>query len=465
MRTPPQLPAISEGNVLALARKAKVLDDPFYKDLIYGACHSKNPALMKYLLKELENIILEETLKGHPFPYPTQESFDLLLRGPAITLGQVIRSRQSTIARYNLDWLAMPTLVVGQPMTGKTQFLLCTATQALFAGRNIAVFEVEKHDFSGLTKLVHDLKESGDPRFIHMPEVITLTRNNVLPLNPLEVQWPLTPDETLTLFVETFCREFGVLEAGEPILRRAVQSLYRKRGIYEGSDEFPTLEDLLHEIAALKEIFGNRITPGSRLGNARDSLLNKLDGLLSTNRRMFQWKRGYAVADLVRRSLVHEMHSMNDAAARFVAHILLGNIIRYCIATNRMDCGLQNLIIVDEAKWFAPPVPRDKRQHSNLARTLAVAREAGLGFLIADQTTDLDDAPLRYSALKICFRLGAGQDIVTMGESLGLNVEQARHIRKLGVGEAVMGMPQQEAVLIKTPDFDTLAATLVERAG
>ena len=403
---------------------------------------------------------MDQVLKGHPFPYPTQASFDRLLQGPAITLGQVIHPRKTIIARYNLDWLCMPTFVAGQPMAGKTQFLLCLATQALFAGRNIAAFEIEKHDFSGLTKFVHELKQTGDPRYQHMPEVITLTRNHPLPINPTEVHWPLAPDETRTLFVETFCREYGVLDAGEPILRRAVDSLYTKRGIYDGGDEFPTLKDVLIEVASVKEIFGSKITPSSRLGNARDSLLNKIDGLLATNRQMFQDKKGYPLSELVRRSFVCEMHSMDDKAARFVAQILLRNIIKYCIATNRMDCGLQSLIVVDEAKWFAPPVPSNSPQGSNLARTIALAREAGLGFLIADQTTDVDSALLRYSALKVCFRLGAGQDIVAMGESLGLNIEQARCIRKLGVGEAVMGMPEQEAVLMKAPDFDTLAAAL-----
>lgn len=458
MPTPAQIPIISEAQVLKLARRAKVLNDPYFKDLIFGAFHSKNPTLMKLLVKELEEIGLDEELEGHPFPHPTQESFDRLLQGPAITLGRIVRTH--TIARYNLDWLAMPTFVVGQPMTGKTQFLLCMATQALFAGRNIAVFELEKHDFSSLTKLVDMLKATGNPRYRHMPEVITFTRNNVPPINPLEVQWPLSPDDALSLFVETFCREFGVLDAGEPILRRAVELLYRRRGIYDDSDDFPTIEGVLKEVASTKEIFGNKITPGSRVGNARDGLLNKLDGLLSTNRQMLQWKKGYPVSELVQRSFVFEMHSMNDIAARFAAQILLRNILKYCIATNRMNCGLQNLIVVDEAKWFAPPASPQSRQHTNLARTLAVAREAGLGFLIADQTTDLDDAVLRYSTLKVCFRLGAGADLLTIGESLGLSVEQARYIRKLGVGQAVMGMPEQEAALIQTPDFDTLAGQL-----
>ena len=48
MKGSSQLPAVSDAKVLQLAEQAKVLDDPFYQDRIYGACHSKNPALRKF---------------------------------------------------------------------------------------------------------------------------------------------------------------------------------------------------------------------------------------------------------------------------------------------------------------------------------------------------------------------------------------------------------------------------------
>lgn len=120
------------------------------------------------------------------------------------------------------------------------------------------------------------------------------------------------------------------------------------------------------------------------------------------------------------------------------------------IAVGERGNILRNLVVIDEAKWLAPPGYNDKLAFSPLTYVLSQAREVGMGLVLADQTAELDEAVFVNSLTKVCFRLGSGKDIRKIRDAFSLTQAQADFINRLDTGQCIVRVPSEDPFLLQT---------------
>jgi hypothetical protein len=330
---------------------------------------------------------------------------------------------------WRFDWLNQHAYIGGASGTGKTNALYGIALQVM-RYVPVIIFDREKQDYRHLLRLNPSLMVFDNNEFI---------------FNPLEVPSGVKPAHHITAFVSIFSKSNALLDGSIAMCTKAVHELYEQYKIFDGGTEFPTLFDLYDKVKSYK------IARYSRDAGYQDSILNRLDCYLIESPRAYGHSRGFPVRELVERSFVPEVKGLSERHSRCLLSWLLYSIFLYRIANAHRGNALRNLVIIDEGKWAAPPGFNQNTGFVPLASILAQSREAGLGILLADQTANLDESIFVQSRLKMCFRMGSGEDIERIRKTFALSKEQAAHIPKLDTGQAIVRIPRVDPFLVKVP--------------
>lgn len=392
----------------------------------------QNPVLAESIRKRLTIDATRRLIEGLKFSAPRME--DLALHADpeaSLVLGEARDSGITVL--YAVRLARQHLLILGATGEGKTSFLYALVVQFVQFG-SVWVFEGgAKTDFRHLTQLLPDL-------LVLDPETMAF--------NPWQVHEGQHPRRVLTMAEEMFAMTNWLRDGSRAMLRKAGHSLFAERGIFAGGDDFPTLIDIRHRVASLK-------VPGySRSAAYKDSALNRKDGFLSEAPKLYTYRKGFDIADLARRSFVYELQDLSPPHAAFQFYSLISTLIDHRIANGkRGDAAWPVMVVVDEAKWIAPP--RNELGFSPLEYLLAQARELGVSFVFADQSTELNPALFTQCRLLAAFRLGGGANIEAVRKAFGLTKEQADHLHKLQVGEAVVRLPRIDPFILRTPHFRT----------
>jgi hypothetical protein len=408
--------------LLRLAQRAKAENHPFVRDSIVASLIDDDEQADAELAGALYMAALHHELDGHPFEFPTAGQILAEAHGRECII--IAKSPDiDCVFVYPVDALAQNALIVGAPGTGKTSVERAIAAQVMRHGRSVWAIDREKRDFRGLI--------AGNPDFIVFDETSFV-------FNPLQSHAPIRRQHQAEAFISIFCKENAVLDLGESLLRTVVFSLLQEKAN-------PTFFDVRNAVANL---------PGhhsSAVGRSRDSLTAKMDAYLIANEQLYGASEGFPIAELAERSFVLEVKGLSESHARFLTNMLLYTLYLWRLARNERGNVLRTLVIIDEAKWLAPPGYNHHTGFSPIAHLLSQGRETGIGLLIADQTAHLDAAVFANTRLKLCFRLGDGVDIERVRKSMGLSEEQAAFISRLGTGEAAARIPQVKPFLIRIP--------------
>ncbi|MBQ6337947.1 MAG: ATP-binding protein [Kiritimatiellae bacterium] len=213
------------------------------------------------------------------------------------------------------------------------------------------------------------------------------------------------------------------------------------------SGAVPTMDSFYNDLAAV--IDGQNLS-GDYGRNIRGALLTRINSLrIGPRGRLFNSETPFDVAKLLSRPTVIEMRKVgNDESKAFLTGVLMLRIYKYFESLGESE-NLKNLLVLEEAhRVFKRAsgksdslVGNNTAQHAVeiFENILSEVRAYGLGIVIADQMPlRLSEGAIKNTNLKIAHRLGAREDAVEIGGSMGLDPEHSAFLNRLKVGEALV---------------------------
>ena len=375
-----------------------------------------HPEIMGMAKRNIALIGFQEA--DNPFkPFPTREQAKKDLSGP-LKLGFVNESDSVFGINYNV--LCKPLINVGRPDSGKSQLIKFMIAQCL----------INKTDFN---VLIPDLKKE----YRHLASICknlkVLTRDRIF-INPLQVPSWCHPDTYLFALSETFISENYLAGTSLNLLIKTLQYLYRKRGIYDGSENYPTLIDLYNFIS-----FQFEKTKSYKFGDILLWLQNRIVPYFFTPN--FNCQLGIPFDTWRTENLVLEMdEGFTDNMYNFVVAHILHQLYMFNKAKN-LTGRLRHLFNIDEARILFQPY-RDKKDfgESIINKDVTKTRAYGIGYLVSSQeTVSINDILRSLSFIKIAFPLTDELDLQFIQNSWGLSKEQKDYLFRL--------KPQRQAVV------------------
>jgi len=260
----------------------------FYNPGIAGEI--RNAFLVK-AQREGIDILIED-----PFlPCPKQED----LKGE-IEVGKVIQNGQTFGIRmdklYNI-------LVVGEIRSGKTNL----------------IYRIIESLADKTTFLVFDLRRDYRHLVRKLPQ-IQVIRAKELRYNPLRPPDNVPPKDWLGLVCEVFCHVFKLLVGSREFLIKVLDELYRIYRVYEGSDCFPTLGDLLTLLESKKYLRDNMC--GQNLVYLQ-RITGRLKGVIILGGEIFNIDRGFDFKKLMDSCVVLEMESIDEYLQNYLIIMII----------------------------------------------------------------------------------------------------------------------------------------------
>lgn len=416
--------------IFDLAKMAKLDNDPRILRRAYSAAVSGSPSALSALTTYLNRKVAEQLSRQIPFYVPVGDQVRVSAPDNRLVgFGAIKGTRMPFVVRA--DVLAQPCVVYGSTGSGKTTLLLLIIGQAA-EHCPVWIIDRAKGDYRALARVI--------------PNLVVINGRKDLAWNPLEVHAHLTPHQAIALFVAVFSKSFSLMIGSQSLLQQCAHELYERFGIFDGKTDYPILVELREHIAS-KNSRGHY-----RLGQYQDTILSRIDGMLLES-ETYGFRRGFPIAELAARSGVFEVGELNEHHARFLTMHMLQTLFHQRMRSGERGGLLRTLVVVDEAAYFAPPADSvESIGWSPLADILRMGREAGIGLVLASQTSNLDDAVAENARTRICFRLGNGKDIERVKANLGLERDQAIYLSRMPVGECVVSIPQVRPFLVSVPE-------------
>lgn len=274
--------------------------------------------------------------------------------------------------------------------------------------------------------IIADLKREYRSLLRKIKNVLIFS-TSTLKINPLEVPEWIGISEWIVFFAKVFTRENYLLGTSENVLIETLQYIYRARGIYEGSKDWPTPIDLYRVIEKRLET--------EKSFRYRDILLWIRNRLYPyTLCEVFDCRTDIPERIWFNKNVILELdEGFTDNMYNFTVSYLVG--LRYLYNKKHALVGsiLRTLFIIDEGRilFNANRNFRDFGE-SYINEIITKTREYGIGFIIASQeSTSFNQTVRSISYTKIAFPLTDGTDLKFIKESFGLDEEQSAYLFKL----------------------------------
>ena len=345
----------------------------------------------------------------NPFPYPPRDDVKEFLSGP-FNLGYV--NQFNDMFGIDPDLFCMLSMIPGRPGSGKSQFLMYLLVQIL---RKKRYFNV----------LIPDLKGNEYRDLIFFSKHISVITEKHMALNPLQVPSDMDPRDFLHLFAQVFVAENWLAATSLSITIHTIEQMYRDRGIFDGSRNYPTMRDFYNVMA--KGLQGNTSF------KYRDILLLVQNRLIPyVTEPTFNCQQGIPYELWREKNLVLEVAHFSDNVYSFVVSLINGYLYENYRKGGSTGSTLQTLSIIDEARVLFKARDTMTFGESHITQLVTRCRDIGLGFIVSSQETDSFNQTVKSDSFtKICFPLTDGTDRDFVAESFGLNAEQKAHIFKL----------------------------------
>ena len=432
-------------DVIEQLRKGKMLDDPGVAAHVRRALATNDYGpLMNFLRSyptiqaKAQNRIAKEEFENalSPFrPWPTTQEVAEYLSGP-LTFGYVNAAR----SMFGILWdiLCLPILCAGRTGSGKSSLIKSIISRIITM---ILPFNI----------LIPDLKK--EYRHLCTPgtnlKVLTLDR---IMINPLQVpSWCTRIRDYIVAFAKSFVSENYLLGTSENLLVDLVDNLYRKRDIYGGSKNYPTLQDLYNSVTQ---------------SLTKDKPFRYMEVLLWLQNRLlpyllsdsFQCQIGIPFETFQKENLVLEMDmGFTDRMYNFTIATIANQLYMH---NKAKDIGgtIKHWFVVDEARiLFNAHRNVSDFGESILTEILTKSRAYGISFLLASQESASFNSVMRsLSFLKIAFPLNDCADLDFIEASFGLSKAQKDALFELhAYGTAVVRYGGYEKpFLLEVPYFE-----------
>jgi hypothetical protein len=326
--------------------------------------------------------------------------------------------------RYHtsLEKLTMHTLILGTPGAGKSNANWIITTSAIAKGATVWVID-PKGEFREYMKALpgHD--------FVVMNQ-------RTMMINPLEPPARnIHPLDWIAIISEILALSCGFMYKSKIIAYDAIKSLYKSRGIFDGSDDYPTIIDLLKYLYSCKKGFNAK----RQWKDADDYsvILLRIKGLV--NSMMFCARRSMPVEKLQKTNLVIETQGVTAEEYSLMISILGGYLYHYRLA-NPFD-NLVLLSIEEARKPFSNKSERSMHIQSDpyLVEMMTKSRAMKMGFiLISHEPSSLAIAAMANVHTMFLMRLAEGHQFDAAARTLMLNQRQREFYLWLRQGDAIV---------------------------
>jgi DNA-binding MarR family transcriptional regulator/GTPase SAR1 family protein len=360
-------------------------DERRVKRLLKALAFDQDTELLTDLNEYMFLKALPQLVEQDPFfPYPEPED----VKGE-FEIGNVI----PTGDRFGLNLNQIPrnVLIFGSHGTGKTNLIFNFIKNLYERGMPFLIPEVAKVKYRNLIR--------------KFPEIQVLRSQDYLP-SPLKGPDNTRPITWLGDFIHFYTHEMGLMQRSQSYLVEALDEAYRKFGIYKGSREYPTLEDL-------KLILSEKSNrPGCRNDDFALRNIQRISMLTILSEGRMEHSVGHKIEKLLEVPTVIELAEQNPDLKNFNARMLFHYLLRHRISKG-IKGGLEHVLIFDEAKTvFDANLERNFYMGiCPIDLLVSYAREYGQGHILADQEgTKLTNSVKANSNCKFSF-LVSGKEI------------------------------------------------------
>ncbi len=335
---------------------------------------------------------MRQAFRFVPFKSPKLPQGDLRLGTD--TDGNVV----SSVIQY-LNAHSLTVANTGSGKTIKSRFLIMQIAPRV---KGLWAVDLRKRDFRILR---HYLKRLGI-------ELIVVPGRS-LKVNPLQVPEGVDPAGWSATISSILIQVLGLPPRASKLLQSTIQRLYRKFGILDGKELYPTLFDLF---AAIK----NNTAAHSQ---SRPAVLDSLEPVLnSLGPEVLAYRKGWSPQDMASMHLIFEFAGLADADIN-----LLLTYITFSEFSSRIDRGVSNpnmdlWVCCDEANRLCSASHEANTRISDL---VGLVRGSGIGldFSVLSMKNLASRVPSNCS-MKMMGRCGSAADYAAAGRSMGLTTEQ-----------------------------------------
>jgi hypothetical protein len=398
-----------------------------------------------FLATANKNIRLREYQSSqNPYmPYPTRKEVNDYLNGE-IQLGYV--NQFDGMFSLLLDTLCKMLVVKGRVGSGKSVFLKNLILQ-VFALQvrtaNLIVVDPQRREYRGLLPFCSGL---------------CLVSPDRLRMNPLAPPPWLEPLEYIYLVADIMVSELRMAYYARNSIISLISYLYRQRGIFNGSHNYPMIRDLHSLVFSLSR----KKMPGRVLENY--SLIeNRLSPLVESG--YFECRTGIPWEFFRTRDLILEMDGVQDQIYCFIICLIIRCLYRANVKQGFVDSTARTIFVLEEARTL---LQADREPtawgESALNQDISRLRSPGIAIVLATQEPKSVSPTMSSLAFtKVCFPLTAGSDLEWVQKSYGLSNEQRDYIFKLPpYGQAVVRYGGFKRPFILAVPTIELAPTLSE---
>jgi hypothetical protein len=257
-------------------------------------------------------------------------------------------------------------------------------------------------------------------------------------LNPMEVSQGVDPSEHIATVCDIFSDIYHFTNPQAYMFRNALQ----KRMSETGADEVATISSLVRTIEAypLRSAYDNE---------TKVALLRRLVPLTQGQAgKALGGPGAFRLGELLTTNVCVELGHLRDIQSRAVfTDVMLKMIYEDKV---RRKSGLDHVTVIEEARNIAP-ARRPEDPPSVGERMISELRKFGEAMMfVAQFPSQIASEVVKNSGTKIVHRVAWPDDLMLIGESLGLSHKQREYLTKLRVGEAVVGVARlQNSVLVQ----------------
>jgi len=404
--------------LIELLEKGGQLSDPTINGKVEKAIRGDPANLYEYLKSHPEIIdrartkifIGKRLTEENPFFPPPCMPEEVARLSGALQLGYF--NPRKDVFGINPEILNLNVLVAGRAGSGKSNLNLIALDQLLeqAADFNIIIIDLKK-EYRCLLRRHDNLK------------IITFKN---LRFNPLEVPEWQDPKDHINNVAEVFCRENYILAFGKNMFISTVDYLYRERGVYAGSKNYPTFKDLYNVLSAGKGY--------GRQADSKASLLSRLQPY--TNYPEIFCCQSFPFNTWLDNHLSIELENITNEMYSTITNHIVSLLYNYYHKKNLRGTRIRTLFVVDEAGVLFNAM-RDKNVQfgdSCINGFVRKGREFGLGYWVTSQEPNtLSQAIHSNSFLKFMFPVMESRQLKIMASSMALNDQQLLYAFKLPI--------------------------------
>ena len=319
-------------------------------------------------------------------------------------------------------------LIVGMTGTGKTNLSFQLLKQLRQQNKPFLVFDWKK--------TYRDLKQL--PEFKELEIIRIADEKCDFKFNPLIPPKGVNPKHWLAMLIDVMKHAFYVGHGVEYFLRKGIDYLYDRFGIYEGKTRYPEFSDL--ELLLKKQYTRGREVLWMSAVKRVLAVLT-FSGLLG---EVLNVRQHQGIDKLLDKQVIIELDNLSTTEKIFFIESLLLWIYEYRKLEPTRE-KFKHAIIIEEAHHILSGIKETQAGEETIVETIIrMIREFGESIIVIDQEpSKLSKSILANTNCKICFTLGSGHDVATIAKAMNLTKEEERYIDKLKIGKAIVKLKER----------------------